>query len=72
MANISLIDYLFSLYINIDVNDWQNKFEVHISKYLAKMAINWTRTLIGHNSVIFHLILKYARFFEDKSKNGPK
>ena len=36
MANFSLIDYLFGLYINI--NEGQNKFEVHNSKNGPKIA----------------------------------
>ena len=36
MANISVIDYLFGLYININVNEGQNKFEV----YLKQLALN--------------------------------
>ena len=32
-----------SLYIRVNVNEGQNKFEVHILKYLAKMAINWQK-----------------------------
>ena len=41
MTNLGLIDLILSLYIKVNVNDRQNKFEVHISKHLAKMAINW-------------------------------
>ena len=41
VANLGLIDFKFGLYINVNVNDRQNKFEVHISKRLSKMAINW-------------------------------
>ena len=33
MANISLIDYLFGLYININVNEGQNKFEVYLKQW---------------------------------------
>ena len=36
MANFSLIDYLFGLYINI--NEGKNKFEVHNSKNGPKIA----------------------------------
>ena len=75
MANLGL-------YIKVNVNTGKNKFEAHISKHLAKIAINWhkigqmrfwARTLIGHNSVIFHPILTFlfliCSFFEIKS-NG--
>ena len=41
MANLGLIDFKLGLYIKVNVNEGQNKFEVHISKHLAKMAINW-------------------------------
>ena len=37
MANLGLIDFKIGLHIKVNVNEWQNKFEVH----LAKMAINW-------------------------------
>ena len=32
MANLGLIDFKLGLYIKVDVNTRQNKFEVHISK----------------------------------------
>ena len=62
------IDFLFSLPINLIVNVRQKKFEVDISKNVAKIAnlrpkigqipllsleINW------HNSIIFHPILTF-------------
>ena len=37
MADLGLIDSKRGLYIKIDVNNGQNKFEVHISKNVAKM-----------------------------------
>ena len=40
MANLGLIDFKLGLYIKVDVNARQNKFEVHISKNVAKMAQN--------------------------------
>ena len=48
MAKLGLIDFKLGLYIKVNVNDEKNKFEVHISKHLAKMqmAINWHK--IGH------------------------
>ena len=66
MANWGLIDFKLGLYVKVNVNEWQNKLEVHISKHLAKITINWQK--IGqmpllslntnwHNSVIFHPIL---------------
>ena len=41
MANLGLIDLKLGLYTK--VNDGQNKLEVHISKHLAKMAMNWQK-----------------------------
>ena len=38
MADLGLIDSKHGLYIKINVNNGQNKFEVHISKNVAKMA----------------------------------
>ena len=66
MADLSLIDSKLGLYITINVNNRQNKFEVHISKNVAKMAILWpkigqrhfcARASHGHNLAIFHQIL---------------
>ena len=68
MINLGLIDFIIGLYIKVNVNGGQNKFEVHISKHLAKMAINWHKigqmpllslNINGHNSVIVHLILTF-------------
>ena len=39
MADLGLIDSKRGLYIKINGNNGQNKFEVHISKNVAKMAI---------------------------------
>ena len=66
MADLGLIDSKLGLYIKINVNKRQNKFEVHISKNVAKMAILWpkigqrhfgARASHGHNLAIFHQIL---------------
>ena len=46
MANLGLIDFKLGLYVKVNVSYGQNKFELHISKHLAKMAINWHK--IGH------------------------
>ena len=43
MANLGLIDFKLGLYIKVNVNAWQNKFEVHISKNVAKMAVLWPK-----------------------------
>ena len=37
MANLGMIDFKLGLYIKVQVNIRQNKFEVHILKNLAKM-----------------------------------
>ena len=66
MANLGLIDFKLGLYIKVNVNEGQDKFEVIIAKHFAKIAINWHKIgqmpLFGknineHNSVIFHPIL---------------
>ena len=66
MADLGLIDFKLCLYIKVNVNNGQNKFEVHISKNVAKMAILWpkigqrhfgARASHGHNLAIFHQIL---------------
>ena len=53
MANLGLIDFKLGLYIEVNVNVGQNKFEVHIPKHLAKMVINWHKIgqmpLLGKN-----------------------
>ena len=54
MANLGLIDFKLGLYIYKDnENPGKNKFEVHISKHLAKMAISWHKIgqmpLLGKN-----------------------
>ena len=41
MANLGMIDFKLGLHIKVYANDRKNKFEVYISKHLAKMAINW-------------------------------
>ena len=43
MTNFGLIDFKLGLYIKINVNGGQNRFEVYISKHLAKMDINCTK-----------------------------
>ena len=37
MANLGVIDFKLGLYIKVNVNTGQNKFEVHISKNVAKL-----------------------------------
>ena len=53
MANLGLINFKLGLYIEVNVNARKNKFEVHNSKDLAKMAINWHKIgqipLLGKN-----------------------
>ena len=43
MANLGLIDFKLGLYIKVNVNAGQNKFEVHILKNVAKMAVLWPK-----------------------------
>ena len=43
MANSGLIDIKLSLYIKVNVNAGKNKFEVHISKNVAKIAVLWPK-----------------------------
>ena len=43
MANLGLIDFKLGLYIKVNVNVGENKFEVHISKNVAKMAVLWPK-----------------------------
>ena len=43
MAKLCLIDLKLGLYIKVNVNPGQNKFEVHISKNVAKMAVLWPK-----------------------------
>ena len=38
MVNLDQIDFLVGLPLNINVNDGQNKFDVHISKYMVKIV----------------------------------
>ena len=68
MANLGLIDFIIGLYIKVNVNARQNKFEVHIYQFAQnrhQLAQNrpdatlaaWT--LFGHNLAIFHPILTF-------------
>ena len=43
MANLGLIDFKLGLYIKVNVNAVQNKFEVHITKNVAKIAVLWPK-----------------------------
>ena len=43
MANLGLIDFKLGLHFKVNVNAGQNKFEVHISKNVAKMAVLWPK-----------------------------
>ena len=40
IANLGLIDFKLGFYIKVNVNDRQNKFEVYISRHLAKISVN--------------------------------
>ena len=66
MANLGLIDFKIGWHIKVNVNEGQNKFEVHIDQFAQnghQLAQNRpdatfaTLTLFGHNLVIFHPIL---------------
>ena len=68
MVNLGLIDFQLGLSLNINGNNGQYKFEVHISKNMAKMAnfrpkvgqdATFAPTLNGHNSASFYLILSF-------------
>ena len=68
MANSGLIHFKIGLPFNINANDRQNKFAVHILQNVAKMTnylpkmgqgATFARTLNGHNSVIFHSIMPF-------------
>ena len=78
MANLGLIDFKIGLYIKVNVNAGQNKFDVHIYQNDHQLPQNRpdatlaTWTLFGHNLGIFHPILTFftkCLFFKDKS-NG--
>ena len=65
MVNLGSIEFQLSLPLYINGNDEQNKFEVHISKKVAKMAnfrpkivqdATFGPTLNGHNSATFQPI----------------
>ena len=43
MAKLCPIDFKIGLPINNNENDGQNKFEVHISKNVAKMGNFWSK-----------------------------
>ena len=49
MVNLGPIDFQLGWPLNIIGNDGQNKFEVHISKIVAKMA--YIRPTIGHDAI---------------------
>ena len=62
MVHLGPIDSLLGLPLNINVNVGQNKFEVHISKNMAKIATfspkmgqdaTFAPTFNGYNSAIF-------------------
>ena len=68
IVNLGPIDFKLGVPVNINVNDGQNKFEVHMSKNMAKIVnfqpktgqdTTFAPTLSGHNSAIFYLILTY-------------
>ena len=69
MVNLGPIDFQLDLLVNIKETKWQNKFEVHISKNVAKMAnfrpkigqeATFAPNLNGNNSTISYSIF-YVR-----------
>ena len=63
IVKLGPIDFQLGLPLNIDGNDRQNKFEVRISKNVAKMANVWPKigqdatfasNSNGHKSAIFY------------------
>ena len=52
MADLGPIDVKMGLYIKVNINDWQKKFEVHISEHLyIKVNINdWQKKFEVHIS----------------------
>ena len=62
MVNLGSIDFQLGLPLNINGDDGQNIFEIHISNNVAEMAnfrpkkgqdATFAPALNGHNSVIF-------------------
>ena len=58
LVNLSPIDFLLGLPLDINANDGQNKFEIHISINMERITnyqpkIGQDATLIEHNSAIF-------------------
>ena len=68
MDNSGPIDFQLVLLLNIDGNNGQNKFEVHISKNVVKIAnfrpkdATFVPILYWHNSVIFYPYLTFLDF----------
>ena len=68
MVSLDAIDFKLGLPLNINVNNGQNKFDVHISKKMARIAYfqqkigqdaTFTPTFNGHYSAIIYPILTY-------------
>ena len=68
VVNLGPIDFQLGLSLDIVENDGQNKFEVHISKNVTKLAnflpkigqdTTFAPSLNGHNSAIFYPILTF-------------
>ena len=47
IANLGLIDFKLGLYINVNVNTGQNKFEVYISNHWSKWPSIGTHFICG-------------------------
>ena len=62
VVNLGAIEFQIGLCLNINVDDTQNKFEVHISKNVRPKIgqdATFAQILNGHNSTVFHPILTF-------------
>ena len=57
VVNLGPMDFQLGLPLNIKKNEGQNKFEVHISKNVAKMAIFWPK--IGQDATFAPSLNEY-------------
>ena len=61
VANLGPIDFQLGLPLNINRNEGQNRFEVHISKNVSKMA--HFRPKIGQDATFANLYLNFLKFW---------
>ena len=57
MANLGPIDFKIGLHIEVNVNNSESPYLRKFGQNCHQLAEN--RTLIGHNSVVFHPILTF-------------